>query len=169
MILTACRSGEGLNATWDEIDEERAMWLIPASRMKARKEEQGPHRVPLSAAAMAVLKKAKEFRQSAYIFPGVRSGRPMSDMSLTQLLRRMRPGITTHGFRSTFRDWAAEVTLYPHELAEMALAHVVGNKVEAAYRRGDMFDKRRQMMTDWAAWCEPKEDNVIPISSKTAA
>jgi integrase len=166
VILTACRSGEALNATWDEIDMARGGFVIPGSRMKARKE----HRVPLSASALAVLEKAKKKRHSDYVFPGVRSGKPMSDMSLTMLLRRLQKGstphakITVHGFRSAFRDWAAEVTHYPGEMAEMALAHVVGNKVEAAYRRGDMFEKRREMMADWAAWCEPKK-----AQSKAAA
>lgn len=166
VILTASRSGEARKATWDEIDLERAVWVVPASRMKAHKE----HRVPLSATALAVLEKAKALCQGDYVFPGVRSGKPMSDMSLTMLLRRMHPGITVHGFRSSFRDWAAEVTHYPGEMAEMALAHAVGNKVEAAYRRGDMFEKRRQMMADWATWCEPKKTGkVLPIQSKTAA
>lgn len=164
VILTACRSGEALKAKWSEIDEEKGVWVIPASRMKARKE----HRIPLSDAALAVLEDAKKLCQGEHIFPGVRSGKPMSDMSLTMLLRRLRPGVTVHGFRSAFRDWAAEVTHYPGEMAEMALAHVVGNKVEAAYRRGDMFEKRRQMMADWAAWCEPKE-NVVSIKGKAAA
>lgn len=166
VILTACRSGEALKAKWEEIDEEKGVWVIPADRMKARKE----HRVPLSDAALAVLEDAKKLRQGEYVFPGVRSGKPMSDMSLTMLLRRIHPGITVHGFRSAFRDWAAEITHYPGEMAEMALAHVVGNKVEAAYRRGDMFDKRRQMMADWAAWCEPKKTaTVTPIKGKAAA
>jgi len=165
VILTACRSGEALKATWAEIDMEKGTFVIPSFRMKAGKE----HRVPLSDAALAVLEKAKAQRQGDYVFPGVRSGKPMSDMSLTMLLRRIHPGITTHGFRSSFRDWAAESTHYPGEMAEMALAHVVGNKVEAAYRRGDMFAKRQQMMADWAAWCEPKKGDVVSIRSKTAA
>jgi integrase len=165
VILTACRSGEALKATWAEIDMEKGTFVIPSFRMKAGKE----HRVPLSDAALAVLEKAKAQRQGDYVFPGVRSGKPMSDMSLTMLLRRIHPGITTHGFRSSFRDWAAEATHYPGEMAEMALAHVVGNKVEAAYRRGDMFAKRQQMMADWAAWCEPKKGDVVSIRSKTAA
>lgn len=166
VILTGCRSGEALKATWGEIDMEKGVWIIPASRMKAGRE----HRVPLSESALAVLKKAEEVRQSDFVFPGARSGKPMSDMSLTMALRRLHPGCTVHGFRSSLRDWAAEVTDYPGEMAEMALAHAVGNKVEAAYRRGDMFEKRRQMMADWAAWCEPKmADNVRPIRSKKAA
>ncbi|NDP49317.1 MAG: integrase arm-type DNA-binding domain-containing protein [Sulfuriferula multivorans] len=165
VILTACRSGEALKATWDEIDEEKGVWIVPAGRMKASKE----HRVPLSVAALAVLEKAKKLRQGIYIFPSVRSGKPMSDMSLSMLLRRLHPGITVHGFRSSFRDWAAEATHYPGEMAEMALAHSVGNKVEAAYRRGDMFEKRRGLMADWAAWCEPKKvGNVVPLMSKAS-
>ena len=165
VILTACRSGEALKAKWSEIDEEKGVWIIPGDRMKAGRE----HRVPLSDAALAVLEAAKKVRQGEYIFPGVRSGKPMSDMSLSMLLRRIQPGITVHGFRSSFRDWAAEATHYPGEMAEMALAHTVGNKVEAAYRRGDMFEKRRQMMTDWAAWCEPKPGNVVPLMGKASA
>jgi integrase len=183
VILTACRSGEALNAKWSGIDEEKGVWIVPADRMKASKE----HRVPLSDAALAVLEDAKKVRQGEYIFPGVRSGKPMTDMALTALVKRMdddqvkngaerwldvKSGrrIVTHGFRSSMRDWAAEAMHYPGEMAEMALAHTVGNKVEAAYRRGDMFEKRRQMMADWAAWCEPKKaDNVRPIRSKKAA
>lgn len=166
VILTACRSGEALGAKWSEVDEEKGVWTIPARRMKGRSE----HRVPLSTAALAVIEKARKLRQNEYLFPGVRSGKPMSDMSLLMLLRRLHPGVTVHGFRSSFRDWAAEVTHYPGDLAEMALAHTVSNKVEAAYRRGDMFEKRRQMMDDWAAWCEPKKlDNVLSMKRKTAA
>lgn len=183
VILTACRSGEALKAKWSEIDEEKRVWTIPAERMKAKRE----HRVPLSDRSMEVLVEAKKICQGEYIFPGVRSGKPMTDMSLSMLVRRMnksrekhglekwvdqRSGseIVPHGFRSSIRDWAAEVTHYPGEMAEMALAHVVGNKVEAAYRRGDMFEKRRQMMADWAAWCEPKKAATeTRIKSKAAA
>lgn len=183
VILTACRSGEALKAKWTEIDEEKGVWIIPAGRMKGRRE----HRVPLTDRLRAILAMAKKIRQGEYIFPGVRSGKPMCDMSLTSLVRRMdeeraRAGaerwldktsgkrIVPHGFRSSIRDWAAEATHYPNEMAEMALAHVVGNKVEAAYRRGDMFEKRRQMMADWAAWCEPKKSaTVTRIKSKAAA
>ncbi|MDZ7594424.1 MAG: integrase arm-type DNA-binding domain-containing protein [Thiobacillus sp.] len=183
VTLTACRSGEALQAKWSEIDEEKRVWIIPADRMKVNRE----HRVPLSDSALAVLAKAKEICQGEYIFPGVRSGKPMTDMSLSMLVRRMnesrakqglekwvdkRSGgeIVPHGLRSSFRDWAAEATHYPGEMAEMALSHTVGNKVEAAYRRGDMFEKRRQMMADWAAWCEPKKSaTVTPAKSKAAA
>lgn len=166
LIMTAARSGEVLKSTWHEVDDNAGTWTIPAERMKAGK----VHRVPLSDAALAVLEKAKAIKHTDYIFPSVRTGSPMSDMSLTMLLRRIHPGITAHGFRSSFRDWAAEQTTYPGEMAEMALAHTVGNKIEAAYRRGDMFERRHQMMQDWATWCDPKtRDNVVSISKKPAA
>jgi len=149
-ILTAARSGEVRGMTWDEVDFEQRLWVIPAERMKAGKE----HRVPLSNAALALLRQMEEVRlaDTDIVFPGVRDHKPLSDMTLSAVLKRMqRTGLTVHGFRSTFRDWAAEATNYPQEMAEMALAHIVGNKVEAAYRRGDMLEKRRGMMEDWAA------------------
>jgi integrase len=151
LILTAVRSGEGLKATWSEFDRPSGTWTIPAVRTKTGKE----HRVPLSAAAVSLIEKAAALRQNEFVFPGVQSGKPMSDMALTMLVRGMQPGITVHGFRSTFRDWAAEKTSYANELAEMALGHAIGYAVEAAYRRGDMFERRRQMMEDWARWCVP--------------
>lgn len=150
-ILTACRSGEALGARWAEIDIDRALWTIPGARTKTRRE----HRVPLSIDAMAVLVEADSIRQNEFVFPGVRSGARMSDMALTMLLRDVQPGITAHGFRSTFRDWAAETTSYPSEMCEMALGHTVGNAVERAYRRQDMLDRRRALMDDWAAYCLP--------------
>lgn len=143
-ILTAARSGEVRGATWSEIDLEDKVWTISAERMKAGRE----HRVPLSSQAVALLKSLPT--KNGLVFPG-RNDKALSDMSLTAVLRRMQRGdLTVHGFRSTFRDWAAETTHYPHEVAEMALAHAVGNKVEAAYRRGDLFEKRRGIMQDWA-------------------
>jgi integrase len=153
-ILTAARSGEVRGARWSEIDMSAATWIVPADRMKGGRE----HRIPLSAPALEILCEMAEVRVSndseALVFPGRDAGRPLSDMSLTAVLRRMRRGeLTAHGFRSSFRDWAAEMTAYPAELVEMALAHAVGNKVEAAYRRGDLFDKRRRLMDDWAAFC----------------
>lgn len=179
-ILTAARSGEVRLATWDEIDLEAKIWTVPAERMKMRRE----HRVPLSSAAVSLLESLPKIEDCRYIFPGVRDGRPVSDMTLTAVIRRMNEGeagakwvdqkngeqIVPHGFRSTFRDWAAEVTHYPNEVVEMALAHSIDNKVEAAYRRGDMFEKRRAIMEDWAAWCEKRiPDNVIELPKKTAA
>lgn len=145
-ILTACRSGESRGATWDEIDLVGNVWNVPAERMKAGR----PHRVPLSAPAVALLKAMPRFDGEPLVFPGQKKHTPLSDMSLTLLLRRHRPGVTAHGFRSTFRDWAAEATHYPTEVCEMALAHAVGNAVEAAYRRGDLYEKRVGLMADWA-------------------
>jgi len=148
-ILTAARTSEVLGATWDEIDIEQAMWTIPAERMKASSE----HRVPLPPQAVAILKVLLKQRTGEYVFPGMKAGRPLSNMSLLAVLKRMnRPDITAHGFRSTFRDWAAECTETPREVAETALAHTLSNKVEAAYRRSDLIDKRRVLMEDWAGY-----------------
>jgi integrase len=158
-ILTAARTGEALGARWGEIDLAAKLWTVPAERMKAGRE----HRVPLSEAALAVLDKARplaltrdgEPDPAAPVFPGPRRALPLSNMVLLMLLRRMgRTDLTAHGFRSTFSDWAAERTAYPRETVEMALAHTVENRVERAYRRGDLFDKRRQLMDGWARFCE---------------
>lgn len=151
-ILTAARSGEVRGATWEEIDLEAKTWTIPADRMKAHRE----HRVPLTAPALEILRQMAVGRAPGeLVFLGQRPGKPLSDMSLTAVLRRMNRGeLTAHGFRSSFRDWCAEATSYPAEMAEMALAHAVSSKVEAAYRRGDMFEKRRRLMADWAAHCQ---------------
>ncbi|WP_366655397.1 integrase arm-type DNA-binding domain-containing protein [Fodinicurvata sp. EGI_FJ10296] len=150
-ILTVARTSEVLGATWDEIDLDRdggAVWTIPADRMKAGKE----HRVPLPpAAARIVQDMGTMFGRTGYVFPGQRKGKPLSNMAFLMLLRRMGRGdLTAHGFRSTFRDWVAETTSYPSEIAEQALAHIVGSAVERAYRRGDVFEKRRALMADWA-------------------
>jgi integrase len=167
-ILTAARSGEVRGAVWQEIDLKAATWTIPAERMKAERE----HRVPLSEPALEILSEMAALRTNthptALIFPGQSEGRPLSDMSLTAVLRRMgRSDLTVHGFRSTFKDWASEMTAYPAELSEMALAHTIGSKVEAAYRRGDLFEKRRRLMADWAAYCgciaEPVGGNVLAL------
>lgn len=144
-ILTAARSGEVRGATWSEIDLDRAVWTVPGERMKMGRE----HRVPLSPDAVALLQALPRIAGSDLVFPAARGG-PLSDMTLTAVLRRMGIPVTVHGFRSTFRDWAAERTNYPRDAAEMALAHAIGDKVEAAYRRGDLFDKRTRMMADWA-------------------
>jgi len=153
-ILTAARTGEVLGARWAEIDMDAAVWTVPAARMKAKRE----HRVPLSGAAAAVLQKMRpedgEPAEGAYVFPGAKHGKPLSNMALAMLLRRMeRHTLTVHGFRSTFRDWAGETTAFPRELAEAALAHTLHDKVEAAYRRGDALAKRAAMMEAWAAFC----------------
>ena len=144
-ILTAARPGEVRGAAWGEIDLEGRLWTVGPERMKAGRE----HRVPLSKAAMALLKRPKRAADTDFVFPAAQGGR-LSDMTLSAVLRRMKVAAVPHGFRSTFRDWAAERTAYSGEAAEMALAHTVGNKVETAYRRGDMFARRRQMMEDWA-------------------
>lgn len=146
-ILTATRSGEARGARWSEIELVEKVWTIPAARMKANKE----HRVPLSPAVLGLLDGLPKFSGEDLVFPAPRGG-PLSDMTLGAVLRRMGMEVTTHGFRSTFRDWAAEQTNYPREVAEMALAHAIGDKVEAAYRRGDLFKKRRLLMTAWSAF-----------------
>jgi integrase len=145
MILTAMRTGEVLGAKWQEIEDDR--WVISAERMKARR----LHAVPLSDEALNVLNSARKTSTSEYLFPGYRG--PLSNMAFSAILKRMgRRDITPHGFRSTFRDWAAETTSHPSDVVEMALAHTVANKVEAAYRRGNLFEKRRILMADWAAY-----------------
>jgi integrase len=152
-ILTASRSGEVRGATWSEFDLESGIWTIPAIRMKAGKE----HRVPLSNRAMTIVSSQKAVAFCEYVFPSSHVGKepeslgsPLSDMTLSAVLRRMKVAAVPHGFRSTFRDWCADKTDYPSEVAEMALAHAIGNKVEAAYRRGDLFEKRKQLMQAWS-------------------
>ncbi len=148
-ILTAARTGEVIGATWNEIDLEEKIWTIPAERMKAGSE----HRVPLTPAVVTILKAMKKEKRSNYVFPGLKKNRPLSNMSLLKVLKDMeRGGLTVHGFRSTFRDWAAETTNFPREVAEAALAHTLDNKVEAAYRRTDFFEKRRCLMEEWATY-----------------
>jgi integrase len=149
-ILTAARTGEVIGARWDEFNLNDAFWTIPAERMKAQRE----HRVPLSPGAMAIIQAMKKIRESEYVFPGGRKGRPLSNMGMLAVLKRMEfDDLTVHGFRSSFRDWAAERTNYAREVAEGALAHAIPDAVEAAYRRGDLFDKRRRLMNDWAKFC----------------
>ena len=147
VILTATRTSEVLGATWAEVDLDKAIWTVPAARMKAGKE----HRIPLSPRAVEILEAVKPLGKES-LFPADKGGK-LSTMAMSMLLRRMKLDCTVHGFRSGFRDWAAECTGYAHEVCEMALAHVIGNKSEAAYRRGDLFDKRRRLMADWATYC----------------
>jgi len=151
-ILTAARTGEVIRATWSEVDLDKSVWTIPAQRMKAGKE----HRIPLSPRAAAILNEVQPLNTTGSdgcpLFPTTEGGE-LSSMAMTMLLRRMKIDATVHGFRSGFRDWAAECTGYAHEVCEMALAHVIGNKAEAAYRRGDMFEKRRRLLADWATYC----------------
>ncbi len=161
-ILTAGRTQEVIGASNTEIDYAKAIWTIPAERMKGGKE----HRVPLAPRALAI---AKAQPEGAYLFPSPKPDAPLSNMAMLELLRRMgRDDLTVHGFRSTFRDWAAESTAYPREVCEMALAHAIGSKVEAAYRRGDLFDKRRNLMNEWANHCEHTKvlGKVSPIRKR---
>ncbi|MDR3414297.1 MAG: tyrosine-type recombinase/integrase [Formivibrio sp.] len=150
LILTATRTSETIGATWSEVDFDAKVWTIPASRIKAGKE----HRVPLSPAAIAILETMKNDDSEDHVFPGGRGCAGLSNMAMLKLLERIsRNDLTVHGFRSTFRDWVSERTSFPREVAEMALAHSIGDKVEAAYRRGDLFKKRRKLMEAWCAYC----------------
>lgn len=166
-VLTAARSGEVRGALWGEIDLEAAVWTVPAERMKMHRE----HRVPLSPQALKLLRALPRVEHQELVFPAPRGG-VLSDMALVAVVRRMGVDAVPHGFRSTFRDWAAERTHFPHELAEMALAHAIDSKTEAAYRRGDMLAKRAAMMGAWATFCEtptPKKSaKVTPIGQKAA-
>ena len=170
--LTAARTGEVLGARWAEIDLAAKVWRVPAERTKANRE----HRVPLSDPAIDVLKRAEPLAlmmggnpdPAAPVFPGPRRALPMSNMTMLMLLRRMkRSDLTAHGFRSTFSDWAAERSAHPREVVEMALAHAVENKVEAAYRRGDLFEKRRKLMDAWAKFCSssPSTGRVVELAA----
>lgn len=165
-ILTAARTGETIGAKRSEIDTKNKLWIIPATRMKAAKE----HRVPLSDRALAIVDAMGTGAddKDSFAFPGRSPGEPLSNMAMLKLLQRMgRAGLTVHGFRSTFRDWAAEQTKFSNEVTEMALAHAVADKVEAAYRRGDLFEKRRILMRTWASYCLQTEsgENVIQLQN----
>jgi integrase len=165
-ILTAGRTGEVVGAQWAEIDLAARLWTVPAERMKAGKE----HRVPLSEPALAVLEAMGEIRTGVFVFPGGRGDRPLGETAMRSLLQRLGGDATTHGFRSTFRDWAAERTSFPREVAEMALAHSVGVAVEQAYRRTDLVERRRQLMEAWARYCGsspgPAAARVVPIRGR---
>jgi integrase len=153
-ILTAARTGEVIGARWGEMDLLDKTWTLPAARMKSGRE----HRVPLSAHALAILKEMQAHAEGAFVFPGGKNGRPLSNMAFLMLLRRMGRGdLTAHGFRSSFRNWAAERTRVPSEVAEMALAHTVSDKTIAAYNRSDLFDRRRRLMAAWATFCAAAE------------
>jgi integrase len=162
-ILTATRSSETMQARWQEIDLDAKIWTIPAERMKAGRE----HRVPLTARAIAILSEMRPLAVGEYVFPGQRRGRPLSNMALEMFLRRLQSEYTTHGFRSSFRDWAGNETHFPRELAEHALAHVIGDKAEQAYRRSDALEKRRALMAAWEKYCEPAAPgNIVPLRKK---
>jgi integrase len=163
-ILTAARTGEAINATWDEIDLKAGTWTVPAERMKAGRE----HRVPLSSKALALLKGLPKEKGSKFVFPGAKARLPISNMAMLELLRDMTDGeLTVHGFRSSFRDWAGEATNYPRELAEAALGHVLGDQAEQAYRRGDALEKRRKLMEAWTRYCatpsKGRAGNVVSL------
>lgn len=146
IILTAARVGEVVECPWSEIDLERKLWTVPAARMKAARD----HRVPLSPRAIEILVEMKALQRGSLVFPSFRADKPMSDMALSALLKRMGVPVTTHGFRSSFRDWAGDMTAFPREVAEAALAHAIGDATEAAYRRSDALEKRRALMVAWA-------------------
>jgi integrase len=162
-ILTAARSGEVLGAKWSEIDLEKKLWTVPAARMKAGREQ----RVPLSTRAIAILQGLGQVDLDEHVFAGQKAGRPLSSMAMEMMLRRMQvENATVHGFRSSFRDWAGNETSFPREIIEAALAHVIGDKAEQAYRRSDALEKRRKLMDAWGAHCEPKGvDNIVPLRS----
>jgi integrase len=162
-ILTAARTGEARFARWSEFDLHAGIWTIPGERMKGEKE----HRVPLSDRALAILAELPRDAGSDAVFPGRSNGGFINQDAMADVLAKLRPGLTVHGFRSTFRDWAAEATAYPNHVMEMALAHAIPNGVEAAYRRGDLFEKRRRLMDEWAAFCASPErgGEVVPLRS----
>jgi integrase len=160
VILTAARTHEALLAAWGEVDLGARMWIVPAQRMKGGRE----HRVPLCDRAVAILKVMEEVRQNELLFPGFKQGRPLGHMSLRRVLHDLRPGITTHGFRSAFKDWASETTSFPDHLSEAALAHTSADKVRTAYLRSDLFEKRRTLMEQWAAFCGRSPANAQIVS-----
>jgi integrase len=162
LILTAARTNEVLGARWAEIDLDAAAWTVPADRMKAGRD----HRVPLAPRCIEILQRAKELAVgSDYVFPGRSGMKPRGDKMFLKALRRMGLNITAHGFRSAFRDWAAERTNFPREVCEMALAHVIKDKTEAAYRRGDLFEKRRELMESWAQFVTSGSAQIVPLRS----
>lgn len=160
LILTVARTGEVIGARWREIDMAGKIWTVPAARTKSGRE----HRVPLSDRALGILKGLTGSNEpGAWVFPGMKPGKPLSTMALLELLRGMRPGLTVHGFRSTFKDWAAETTRHENIVTEMALAHKIDDEVEAAYRRGDLFAKRRALAADWADYCGEPRGKVVKL------
>jgi integrase len=164
-ILTAARSGEVRHARWTEIDDAARVWTLAPERTKAGRE----HRVPLSGRALAILGEVEKARTTGdYVFAGSRAARPLSANAMETVLRSMKVGkATVHGFRSAFRDWAGNETHFPREVAEVALAHVVGDAAEQAYRRGDALEKRRKLMDAWANFCEPEsQDNVVSLATR---
>ena len=167
VVLTACRSGEARLATWGEIDMASRTWAIPGQRMKSGR----PHNVPLSTEAVALLEALPKMEGTTLLFPGAKAGRPLSDMSLTAVMRRMEVDAVPHGFRASFSSWCAESTAYPSEVREMALAHAIGDGTVAAYQRSDLFEKRRNLMADWAKFLHAAPvvgGNVVPMRKGVA-
>lgn len=165
LILTAARTGDVLGARWNEIDLDKRLWVIPAMRMKAGRE----HRVPLANRAIEIIKNLPHEKDNPFVFIGSRAGKPLSSDALLDETKALRSGIVPHGFRSSFKDWAAETTNIPNMVSEAALAHAIGDKTEAAYRRGDLFAKRQHLMTDWAKYCTtPTQtaDNVTLLQGR---
>ena len=184
LILTNVRTDAVLKATWDQFDLDQAVWTVPLVNLKDRKHRAEGFRVPLTARAVEIVRQMRHGQVSRYVFPGQASGKPLSNMALLTLLKRMNSGekkwldpasgrpITAHGFRATFRTWAEEVATVPHAVIEQAMGHQVGTQVERAYRRTDVLDKRRALMETWAQWCEPnaaRRDYVEPFGNRTAA
>ena len=165
LILTATRSGEVRGTRWSELDLASATWTIPAERTKTGKRTGKPHIVPLSPAAVDVFRRAEPLRvtESELVFHGSKRGQPLSDMTLLKMLRDLKEPFTVHGFRSAFRDWVAEQTNFPSEVAEAALAHTIPNKVEAAYKRTDFVEKRRKLMDAWASYCGSGNENIVAL------
>lgn len=163
LVLTAARSGEIRGTTWKELDLDEGLWTVPAERMKASE----AHTVPLSPQALSVFRRAQKLRtgDAELVFPGMKRGKPLSDMTLLKVLRDMELPFTVHGFRSSFRDWAAERSTLPGEVAEAALAHAIPNKVEAAYRRTDFLEKRRRLMQAWGAWCDGESRTIVRLAA----
>jgi integrase len=166
LILTAARTGEVLNAEWSEFDLENKVWTVPAKRMKANRD----HRVPLSPRTVEIIEGLAKFRTGDFVFPGRRLDKPLSNMALGTVLQRMDiQDATVHGFRSAFRDWCGEETHFPREIAEAALAHVIGDKAERAYRRGDALEKRRALMAEWAAFLDGADEaNVVLLQPRAS-
>jgi integrase len=165
LIITATRSGEARGATWNEIDLDAGVWNIPPNRMKSDR----PHRIPLTSEALKILNEVKPFEKDNFVFPGLGKDKPISDAAIRKLLKQSYPELTVHGFRSSFRDWCAEITNFSNEVAEATLAHVIKDKTEAAYRRGDLFVKRRKLMDTWTSYCinDKKVADVVPIKKKS--
>jgi integrase len=165
-LLTATRTNQVVGMEWKELDLEAKLWVCPKERMKGKKSKRREHRIPLGDAALAIVEEMKRVRVSKYVFPGQKRSEPLSNMAMLECLRGLRPGFTVHGTaRSGFKDWAAECTSFPYIVSEAALGHVVADKTEASYRRGDLFDKRRELMAEWADYCCGKASRPVDKST----